>query len=106
MVIRYDIYWVDLNPTKGSEMNKIRPCLIISPRESNRHLRTVIVAPITSSNKIYKSRINFILREKAAQICLDQIRTIDKQRIGKRIDVLPRAKISELKNILKEYLID
>jgi len=106
MVNRYDIYWVDLNPTIGSEMNKIRPCIIISPVESNRFLRTVIVAPITSSNKTYKSRINFLLLGKKAQICLDQIRAIDKQRIGKRIDSLSKIKVKELINTLKEYLID
>ncbi|WP_369427747.1 type II toxin-antitoxin system PemK/MazF family toxin [Membranihabitans maritimus] len=106
MVKRYEIYWVNLNPTIGSEINKIRPCLIISPDEANRFLRTIIVAPLTSSNKSYKSRINFIFLNKHAQICLDQIRTVDKKRIKGRAGILPNEKILETKQVLQEFLID
>lgn len=82
---RFDIYWVNLDPTIGSELQKSRPAVIISPNEMNSGLNTVIIAPITSTIKKYPTRVNIELQRKKGQVALDQIRTIDKQRLNKRI---------------------
>jgi mRNA interferase MazF len=103
---QYDIYWVDLNPSLGSEINKVRPAVIISPDEMNTHLNTVIIAPMTSKIKSYPFRINCVLEGKKAGIVLDQIRTIDKIRLRNRIGRLTNLHIFEVKNILKEMLVD
>jgi mRNA interferase MazF len=106
MVKQYEIYWVDLNPTKGSEINKIRPCLVISPNEMNNVLNTIIIAPITSSNKNYPTRVQITLENKKAEIMLDQIRTIDKIILSKKITVLKKYNQKEVKNILSKILIE
>jgi mRNA interferase MazF len=82
---RFDVYLTNLDPTLGSEIQKTRPCLIISPDEMNRHIRTVIIAPMTSATKNYPTRVNCNFKKKEGQIVLDQIRTIDKQRLVKKI---------------------
>jgi mRNA interferase MazF len=74
---QYEIYWVDLNPTCGSEMNKIRPCVIVTPDEMNKYLDTIIVAPITSAKRTYPYRVSCSV----GNIALDQLRTIDKIRL-------------------------
>jgi len=103
---QYDIFGVDLNPTLGSEINKIRPAVIISPDEMNDYLNTVIIAPITSTIKTYPFRIIFTLQQKKASIALDQVRTIDKVRLQNLIATLPNHTIREIKNILKEMLVE
>ncbi len=103
---QYDVYWIDLNPTTGSEVNKTRPCAIISPDEMNLHLNTVIIAPLTTTIKSYPFRINCIFAKKKASIALDQIRTIDKARAQKYIGRLNSLTIEEIKNILKAMLVD
>jgi len=100
--MQYEIYWVDLNPTRGSEMNKIRPCVIVSPDDMNKHLNTIIVAPITSSKKIYPYRITCDIGD----IALDQLRTVDKTRLRDFIQKLPAAKINEVKYVLQEMLVN
>jgi mRNA interferase MazF len=86
MVInRFDVYLINLDPTIGSEIQKTRPCLIISPDEMNRHIRTVIVAPMTTAGKDYPTRIRCKFKRKKGQIVLDQIRTIDKTRLIKKL---------------------
>lgn len=82
---RFDICLVNLDPTIGSEIKKTRPCLIISPDEMNRHIRTVIVAPMTTAGKNYPTRVDCKFKNKNGQIVLDQIRTIDKLRIIKNL---------------------
>lgn len=82
---RGDVYWVNLDPTVGREVKKRRPAVILSPDEMNRSLQVVIVAPITSSGKSWPTRVDFILSGKPAQMMLDQIRTVDKSRLTKRI---------------------
>ena len=76
---------MNLDPTIGSEIRKTRPCLIISPDEMNRHIKTVIVAPMTSAGKDYPSRVPCNFRKKQGQIVLDQIRTLDKSRLIKKL---------------------
>ena len=86
MVInRFDVCLINLDPTIGYEIQKTRPCLIISPDEMNRHIRTVIVAPMTTAGKDYPTRISCEFKKKKEQIVLDQIRTIDKTRLIKKL---------------------
>lgn len=82
---RGEVYWVNLDPTVGNEVKKHRPAVILSPDEMNRSLPVVIVAPITSSKKSWPTRADIKLSGKAGQIMLDQIRTVDKTRLTKRI---------------------
>ena len=85
MVInQYDIYLIDLDPTKGYEIKKTRPCLIISPNEMNKIIGTVIIAPMTTKSHPYPTRVELNFQEKKGWIVLDQIRTVDKNRLLKR----------------------
>jgi mRNA interferase MazF len=88
VVRRFDIHLVRLDPTEGREIRKTRPCLVISPDEMNRHIDTVIVAPMTTKHRPYPSRVPVKFRRKTGQIVLDQIRTVDKARLVKRIGTL------------------
>ena len=86
MVIkRFEVYLVNLDPTIGSEIKKTRPCLIVSPDEMNRHIATVIVAPMTTKGKAYPTRIECKFQGKTGQVVLDQLRTVDKRRLVKRL---------------------
>jgi mRNA interferase MazF len=85
VVKRFDVYLVILDPTVGHEIKKSRPCLIISPDELNRHISTIIVAPMTTRGRTYPTRIPCIFQDKKGQIILDQIRTVDKSRLVKRL---------------------
>ena len=85
VVKRFDIYLIGLDPTIGSEIQKTRPSVIISPDEMNRHIKTVIVAPMTSTAKEYPTRISCKFTNKQGQIVLDQIRTLDKSRLIKKL---------------------
>lgn len=85
VVNRFDVYLVNLDPTVGSEIKKTRPCLVISPDEMNHHIRTLIVAPMTTIGKPYPTRVKCKFRGKSGLIALDQIRTIDANRIVKRL---------------------
>jgi mRNA interferase MazF len=88
VVKRFDVYLVNLDPTVGSEIKKTRPCLIISPDEMNRNIRTVIVAPMTPANKDYPTRLACTFRKKSGQIVLDQLRTLDKIRLLKKLGTI------------------
>jgi mRNA interferase MazF len=88
VVNRFDVYLSNLDPTVGSEIQKTRPCLIISPDEMNRNIRTVIVAPMTTTGKDYPTRIACQFKKKKGYIVLDQIRTIDKTRLIKNLGSL------------------
>ena len=88
VVKRFDVYLVGLDPTVGSEIQKTRPCLVVSPDEMNRNIRTVIIAPMTSTSKDYPTRVSCIFRKKQGHIVLDQIRTIDKTRLIKRLGTI------------------
>jgi mRNA interferase MazF len=88
VVKRFDVYLTNLDPTIGSEIQKTRPCLIISPDEMNRYIRTVIVAPMTTEGKDYPTRIACQFKKKNGHIVLDQIRTIDKTRLIKNLGSL------------------
>ena len=88
VVNRFDVFLINLDPTVGSEIQKTRPCLVISPDEMNRHIRTVIVAPMTTAGKDYPTRVSCEFQRKKGQIVLDQIRTIDKSRLIKKIGTI------------------
>jgi mRNA interferase MazF len=88
VVNRFDVVLINLDPTVGSEIKKTRPCLVISPDEMNRHIRTVIIAPMTSASKDYPTRVSCRFRKKEGQIVLDQIRTVDKARLVKKLGVI------------------
>jgi len=103
---QYQIILVNLDPTIGSEIKKTRPCVVISPNEMNKYLRTIVIAPMTTRSKKYPTRVEIKHDNKIGWIVLDQIRTIDKQRIIKQLGRLSKPEIKELKNILKETYID
>lgn len=84
-VLRFDVFLVSLDPTVGSEIQKTRPCLVVSPDEANRQIATVIIAPMTSRGRPYPTRIACHFQGKSGQIVLDQLRTVDKSRLVKRL---------------------
>ena len=83
--LRDEIWLVSLDPTEGAEMRKTRPCLVISPDEMNRHLRTVLIAPMTAAERRYPTRVSLTFQGKHGQVALDQIRAVDRQRLVRRI---------------------
>ena len=85
VVARFEVYLVRLDPTEGYEIRKTRPCVVISPDEMNRHIGTVIVAPLTTKGRPYPTRIPVRFQRKIGQVVLDQIRTIDKPRLVRRL---------------------
>lgn len=101
-VQRFDVWLVGLDPTQGSEIRKTRPCVIVSPDEMNRYLRTVIIAPMTSTQKPYPSRVNLSFQRKKGQVVLDQVRTIDRDRLLRRLGRISPARASELLSTLQE----
>lgn len=101
---RFEVYWVSLAPTTGSEISKTRPCVVVSADEMNAHLKTVIVAPLTSTIKNYPTRLTVEVDGKTGSIALDQIRTIDKTRLGKKITTLDKAVSETLCNLLVQML--
>jgi mRNA interferase MazF len=103
---QYEIILVNLDPTVGSEIKKTRPCVVISPDEMNKHLRTVVIAPMTTSSKNYPTRVEIKHDNKLGWIVLDQVRTIDKQRIIKNLGRLSKPEIKEVKSIIKETYVD
>lgn len=106
MVTQYEIVWVNLDPTIGSEIKKTRSCVIISPTISNQLLNTVIVAPLTSTLRNLPMRLQITLNDKKGDICLDQIRCIDKKRILKKEGSLSNQYIESLKKLIQEFLVD
>ena len=101
-VNRFEVYLVNLDPTIGSEIKKTRPCLIISPDEMNHHIRTVIVAPMTTKGRNYPTRVSCRFKNKNGQIVLDQIRTIDKERLVKKIGKLDRRSADKVLSVIAE----
>ena len=85
VVRRFEIYLVNLDPTVGSEIKKTRPCVIISPDEMNHHIATVIIAPMTTKDRNYPTRVTCKFQGKNGQVVLDQLRTVDKKRLVKKL---------------------
>ena len=105
-VDQYSVWLVNLDPTVGSEIRKTRPALVISPDEMNEVLKTVIVAPMTTKVRGWPTRVKISFQGKEGEIALDQIRTIDKRRLVKRLGKIDLSKVSEVKAVLKEMLVD
>ena len=105
-IVQYAIVLVNLDPTLGSEIQKTRPCVVISPNEMNKYLNTIIIAPMTSSLKEYPTRVAVNHNSKKGMIALDQIRTVDKKRILKVLGKLNKTEIQCTKEVLKEMLVD
>jgi mRNA interferase MazF len=103
MVIKqFEIHLINLDPTIGSEIKKTRPCLIVSPDEMNRHINTVIIAPMTTKGKAYPTRVKCKFQGKQGLIVLDQIRTVDKQRLVKKLGKITPTTQTEVLKILGE----
>ena len=101
-VRRFEVFLVDLDPTVGSEIRKSRPCVIVSPDEMNRHLRTVIVAPLTTAGRLYPTRIRIRFAGKEGLVVVDQLRTVDKTRLAKRLGALTADEAAALLAVLTE----
>jgi len=107
MVIRqYEVYLISLDPTIGHEIKKARPCIIISPDEMNKNISTVIIAPMTTQSRFYPTRIPLKFAEKEAWIVLDQLRTVDRKRLIKKLGKIEQVIINQVKSIIKEMLVD
>ncbi len=107
MVARqYDIVLINLDPTIGHEIKKVRPCLVISPDEMNRNIETVIIAPMTTKGHPYPSRVAVRFKGKDGWIVLDQIRTVDKRRLIKRLGRLGPDTVRDVKAVLQEMLVE
>lgn len=106
MYEQYSVYWVDLNPTKGGEMNKVRPCVILSPTETNKHFLTVISAPITSTDLGLPTRCKVKVKNVTGFVALDQMRALDKTRFCDKVGRLSDVEIQTIKSIIKEFLVD
>jgi mRNA interferase MazF len=102
---QYQIVLVNLAPTLGSEMKKTRPCVIISPNEMNKFLQTIVIAPMTSNSKSYPTRVSVKHNKTKGWVVLDQIRTIDRQRIVKILDKLSEKEIYAVKTIIHETYV-
>ena len=103
MVInRFEVYLVNLDPTVGSEIQKTRPCAVVSPDEMNHNIRTVIVAPMTTKGRAYPTRVPCRFKSKDGQVVLDQIRTLDRARLVKRLGRLDRKTAAVVLDVLQE----
>ena len=105
-LVQYAIVLVNLDPTLGCEIQKTRPCIIVSPNEMNKYLSTIVIAPMTSSLKEYPTRVPVNHNDKKGMIAIDQIRTIDKKRIIKLLGKLNQIEIKTTKEVIKETFVD
>lgn len=103
---RGEIHLVRLDPTAGSEIRKTRPCLIVSPDELNAHLQTVVIAPMTTSGRAYPWRIRCRFQNRSGYVVLDQLRTVDRGRLVKRLGVLSAASLTEVLRGLQEMFAE
>ena len=105
-VKQYQIVLVNLDPTLGSEIQKTRPCVIVSPNEINDNLRTVVIAPMTSASRKYPTRVKVKHKNQEGWVVIDQIRTIDKIRVVKKFGSLSEKEIRECKRVIRETFVD
>ena len=102
-VKRFEVYLVNLDPTVGLEIKKSRPCLVISPDELNRYISTVIVAPMTTKGRNYPTRVPCKFQGKEGQVVIDQIRTVDKTRLMKRLGKMDSETQADVFSVLSEF---
>ena len=103
---RGDVHLVRLDPTLGSEIQKTRPCVIVSPDELNEHLRTVIVAPMTTGGRAYPWRIRCKFQRRSGYVVLDQVRTVDRERLVKRLGALSTETMADVLSGLQEMFAE
>jgi mRNA interferase MazF len=103
---QYQVVIVNLDPTVGSEIQKTRPCVIVSPDEINKYLRTVTIVPATSQGRAYPTRVEINLNGNKSWAVIDQIRTIDKTRITKGLGLLSDDEIENIKEVIRETFVD
>jgi mRNA interferase MazF len=101
-VNRFEVYLVNLDPTVGGEIKKTRPCLVVSPNEMNHHIRTVIVAPMTTKGRPYPTRVSCRFKGKAGQVVLDQLRTVDTIRLVRKLGRISRKTATGALDVLQE----
>jgi len=106
VISQYDVFLINVDPTLGHEIRKTRPCLIVSPDEMNLHISTVIIAPMTTKSRAYPTRVEVTFQRKNGWIVLDQIRTVDKKRLVKKLGSITRPTILNVKTTLSEMLIE
>jgi mRNA interferase MazF len=106
VMVRGEVHLVRLDPTLGSEIQKTRPCVVVSPDELNAHLRTLIVAPMTTSGRAYPWRIRCRFQKRSGYIVLDQLRTVDRERLVKRLGVLTATTLTEVLGGLQELFAE
>lgn len=106
VISQYDVFLVNLDPTLGHEIKKTRPCLIVSPDEMNRHISTVIIAPMTTRSRAYPTRVEVTFQRQSGWIVLDQIRTVDRRRLVKKLGAITGPAILNVKATLSEMLIE
>ena len=99
---RGDVCLIELDPTRGSEIRKTRPCLVVSPDELNRHLRTLIVAPMTTGGQAYPWRVSCRFQSKVGSVAMDQLRTVDGERIAKKLGRISPGTLDSVMKVLQE----
>jgi len=104
--LRFDVYLIDLDPTRGHEIKKTRPCVVVSPDEMNRYIGTVIVAPMTTKGRPYPTRVPVHFGKKDGLVVLDQIRTVDKERLVKKLGRLDEETCKAVLRTLQEMFGD
>lgn len=97
-----EVWLVSLDPVRGSEIQKTRPCLVVSPNEMNRHLRTVIIAPMTTVERPYPTRVSITFQAKRGQVALDQIRSVDRLRLVQRLGTVSKRTAQTVSRVLGE----
>ena len=105
-VKQYEVVLVNLDPTLGSEIRKTRPCVVISPDELNRNLRTLVIAPMTTNLRNYPTRVKIKFEGKEGRIAIDQIRTIDSRRIMKKIGKIKTDEIKNVKEVIRQTYVE
>jgi len=103
---QYEVYLINLDPTIGHERKKTRPCLVVSPDEMNRNIRTVMIAPMTTKSHNYPSRVKTVFHGKSGWIVLDQIRSIDRKRLVKKLGKISNKAVVNVKGVIREMLVD
>lgn len=103
---QYELVLVNLDPTNGSEIKKTRPCAVISPNEMNKYIQTIVIAPLTSSSKPYPTRVEIKQGRTTGWIVLDQIRTVDRVRILRKLGSLSVSEIKAVKAVIMETYVE
>ena len=106
VISQYDVFLISLDPTIGAEIKKSRPCVMLSPDEMNHHLATVMMAPLTTKFHAYPTRVSVTFARKAGWIVLDQVRTVDKRRLIKRLGRIEAKTITSVKSVIQKMLVD